>query len=76
VIYRFAGFDELVLAYARTIHKRQGSEYPAVAIPTTTQHDVMLQRNLVYTSVTVGEASVVLVGHRKALAVKGGGTRR
>jgi exodeoxyribonuclease V alpha subunit len=52
VIYGFAELDELVLAYATTIHKSQGSEYPAVVIPLTTQHYVTLQRNLVYTSVT------------------------
>jgi len=75
-----AGFelDELVLAYATTIHKSQGSEYPAVVIPLTTQHYPMLQRNLVYTGVTRGKRLVVLVGQRKALAiaVKGGRTRR
>ena len=74
VIYGFAELDELVLAYATTIHKSQGSEYPAVVIPLTTQHYVMLQRNLVYTGVTRGKRLVVLVGQRKALAiaVKGG----
>jgi exodeoxyribonuclease V alpha subunit len=55
VIYGFAELDELVLAYATTIHKSQGSEYPAVVIPLTTQHYVMLQRNLVYTGVTRGK---------------------
>ena len=76
VIYRFTELDELVLAYATTIHKSQGSEYPAVVIPLTTQHYVMLQRNLVYTGVTRGKRLVVLVGQRKALAiaVKGGRT--
>ncbi len=74
VIYGFAELDELVLAYATTIHKSQGSEYPAVVIPLTTQHYPMLQRNLVYTGVTRGKRLVVLVGQRKALAiaVKGG----
>jgi exodeoxyribonuclease V alpha subunit len=78
VIYGFAELDELVLAYATTIHKSQGSEYPAVVIPLTTQHYVMLQRNLVYTGVTRGKRLVVLVGQRKALAiaVKGGRVRR
>ena len=78
VIYGFAELDELVLAYATTIHKSQGSEYPAVVIPLTTQHYVMLQRNLVYTGVTRGKRLVVLVGQRKALAiaVKGAQTRR
>jgi ATP-dependent exoDNAse (exonuclease V) alpha subunit len=78
VIYGFAELDELVLAYATTIHKSQGSEHPAVVIPLTTQHYVMLQRNLVYTGVTRGKRLVVLVGQRKALAiaVKGGRTKR
>ena len=78
VIYGFGELDELVLAYATTIHKSQGSEYPAVVIPLTTQHYPMLQRNLVYTGVTRGKCLVILVGQRKALAiaVKGAGTRR
>ena len=78
VIYGFGELDELVLAYATTIHKSQGSEYPAVIIPLTTQHYPMLQRNLVYTGVTRGKRLVVLVGQRKALAiaVKGSRTRR
>ena len=70
--------DELVLAYATTIHKAQGSEYPAVVIPLTTQHYAMLARNLLYTGVTRGKKLVVLVGQRKALAiaVKNQGARR
>src|ERR1700719_1200891 len=78
VDYGFGELDELVLAYATTIHKSQGSEYPAVVIPLTIQHYAMLQRNLVYTGVTRGKRLVVLVGQRKALAiaVKGGRTRR
>ena len=78
VTYGFGELDELVLAYATTIHKSQGSEYPAVVIPLTTQHYPMLQRNLVYTGVTRGKRLVVLVGQRKALAiaVKGQRTRR
>jgi exodeoxyribonuclease V alpha subunit len=77
VIYGFTELDELVLAYATTIHKSQASEYPAVVIPMMTQHYVMLQRNLVYTG-TRGKRLVVLVGQRKALAiaVKGGRARR
>ena len=54
-IYSFTELDELVLAYATTIHKSQGSEYPAVVIPLSTQHYAMLQRNLVYTGVTRGK---------------------
>jgi exodeoxyribonuclease V alpha subunit len=78
VVYGFAELDELVLAYATTIHKSQGAEYPAVVIPLTTQHYPMLQRNLVYTGVTRGKRLVVLVGQRKALAiaVKGVQARR
>jgi exodeoxyribonuclease V alpha subunit len=78
VTYGFGELDELVLAYATTIHKSQGSEYPAVIIPLTTQHYPMLQRNLIYTGVTRGKRLVVLVGQRKALAiaVKGGRRRR
>jgi exodeoxyribonuclease V alpha subunit len=78
VTYGFGELDELVLAYATTIHKSQGSEYPAVVIPLSTQHYPMLQRNLVYTGVTRGKRLVVLVGQRKALAiaVKGARTRR
>jgi exodeoxyribonuclease V alpha subunit len=78
VTYDVGELDELVLAYAATIHKSQGSEYPAVVIPLTTQHYPMLQRNLVYTGVTRGKRLVVLVGQRKALAiaVKGARTRK
>jgi exodeoxyribonuclease V alpha subunit len=78
VVYGFAELDELVLAYATTIHKSQGSEYPAVVIPLTTQHYPMLQQNLVYTGVTRGKRLVVLIGQRKALAiaVKGSRARR
>ena len=78
ITYDFAELDELVLAYATTIHKSQGSEYPAVVIPLSTQHYPMLQRNLVYTGVTRGKRLVVLLGQRKALAiaVRGARTRR
>jgi exodeoxyribonuclease V alpha subunit len=78
VAYGFGELDELVLAYATTVHKSQGSEYPAVVIPLTTQHFPMLQRNLVYTGVTRGKRLVVLVGQKRALAiaVRGQQTRR
>ena len=56
-------------AYAATIHKSQGSEYPAVVIPIMTQHYAMLQRNLLYTRVTRGKKLVVLVGQKKAVAI-------
>jgi exodeoxyribonuclease V alpha subunit len=67
VDYEFADLDELALAYAVSIHKSQGSEYPAVIIPVHTQHFVMLQRNLIYTGITRGRKLVVLVGSRKAM---------
>jgi exodeoxyribonuclease V alpha subunit len=76
VIYGFGELDELVLAYATTIHKSQGSEYPAVVIPLSVQHYPMLQRNLVYTGVTRGKRLVVLVGQRKALAIAVKGARK
>jgi ATP-dependent exoDNAse (exonuclease V) alpha subunit len=69
VTYGFGELDELVLAYAITIHKSQGSEYPAVVVPLVTQHYAMLARNLLYTGVTRGKRLVVLVGQRKALAI-------
>jgi exodeoxyribonuclease V alpha subunit len=67
--YGFGGLDMLVPAYAATIHKSQGSEYPAVVIPILTQHYAMLQRNLLYTGVTRGKRLVVLVGQKKAVAI-------
>ena len=69
VTYRFGELDTLVPAYAATIHKSQGSEYPAVIIPVLTQHYAMLQRNLLYTGVTRGKRLVVLVGQKKAVAI-------
>jgi exodeoxyribonuclease V alpha subunit len=69
VAYDFGELDALVLAYATTIHKAQGSEYPAVVIPLTTQHYPMLRRKLVYTGVTRGRRLVVVVGQRRALAI-------
>jgi len=69
VEYTLDELDTLVLAYAATVHKSQGSEYAAVVIPVHTQHYVMLQRNLLYTAVTRGKRLVVLVGTRKALAL-------
>jgi len=69
VNYEFADLDMLVPAYATTIHKSQGSEYPAVVIPVMTQHYAMLQRNLLYTGVTRGKRLVVLVGQKKAVAI-------
>ena len=67
VEYETSEMEELVLAYAISIHKSQGSEYPAVVIPLFMQHFIMLQRNLVYTAVTRGKKLVVLVGEKRAL---------
>ncbi|MEW6078843.1 MAG: ATP-dependent RecD-like DNA helicase [Thermodesulfobacteriota bacterium] len=69
VAYGFSELDELVLAYAISVHKSQGSEYPAVVIPLLTQHYLLLARNLVYTAVTRGRSLVVIVGTVKALAI-------
>jgi exodeoxyribonuclease V alpha subunit len=69
VVYDFGELDELALAFAMTVHKSQGSEYPAVVIPLHTQHFMMLQRNLLYTGITRGKKLVVLVGNRKALEI-------
>ena len=67
--YDFSELDEIVLAYAISVHKSQGSEYPAVVMPVLTQHFMLLQRNLIYTAVTRGRRLVVLIGTRKALAI-------
>ena len=67
--YGFGELDTLVPAYAATIHKSQGSEYPAVVIPVLTQHYAMLQRNLLYTGITPGKRLVILVGQKKAIAI-------
>jgi len=69
VTYAFSELDQIILAYAISVHKSQGSEYPAVIIPVTTQHFLLLQRNLMYTAVTRGRRLVVMVGTRKALAI-------
>ena len=79
VEYPFGELDTLVPAYATTIHKSQGSEYPAVVITLATQHYTMLARNLVYTAVTRGKRLVVIVGQRRAMAIavrSGGGRKR
>lgn len=69
VEYDFSSLDEIVHAYAVSIHKSQGSEYPVVIIPVVTQHYILLQRNLLYTAVTRGKKLVILVGTKKALAM-------
>ncbi len=69
VEYPLGELDALVPAYATTIHKSQGSEYPAIVIAIATQHYAMLARNLLYTAVTRGKRLVVIVGQRKALAI-------
>jgi exodeoxyribonuclease V alpha subunit len=78
VNYDFGELDEVSLAYAVTIHKSQGSEFPAIVIPLATQHYVLLQRNLVYTGVTRGKKLVVLIGQKRALgmAVRNDRTQR
>ena len=76
VVYDWLETDELVHAYSVSVHKSQGSEYPCVIIPMTTQHFLMLQRNLLYTAVTRAKKVVILVGTRKAIhiAVNNDGT--
>jgi exodeoxyribonuclease V alpha subunit len=69
VTYDSADLDELSLAYACSVHKSQGSEYPAIIVPLHTQHFMMLQRNLLYTAITRGKKLVIVVGSRKALAI-------
>jgi len=69
VLYDASDLDELVPAYAITVHKSQGSEYPAVILPLLTQHYMLLQRNLLYTAVTRGKKLVVIVGTKKAMGI-------
>lgn len=75
VIYDWSEADQLTLAYAVSVHKAQGSEFPAVVIPMTTQHYLMLQRNLLYTAVTRAKRLCVLVGSRKAIHMAVGNNR-
>jgi len=75
VTYELGELDEVALAYATTVHKSQGSEYPAVVMPLATQHYPMLERNLLYTGVTRGKALVVLIGQEKALRIATGTMR-
>jgi exodeoxyribonuclease V alpha subunit len=69
MVYDFNETDELVLAYAVSVHKSQGSEFPAIVMPVITQHYVMLQRNLLYTAITRAVQRCVLVGNTKALRI-------
>jgi exodeoxyribonuclease V alpha subunit len=69
VSFLFGELDQVVLTYATTIHKSQGSEYPVVVIPVLTQHYAMLQRNLLYTGVTRGQRLVIMLGQKKAVAM-------
>ncbi len=68
-VYDFRDLDEIVLAYAVSVHKSQGSEYPVVVMPLLTQHYMMLQRNLLYTAITRGKKLVVIIGTNKAMAI-------
>ncbi len=67
--YDFTDLDEIMLAYAVSVHKSQGSEYPVVIMPVLTQHYLLLQRNLLYTAITRGKKLVILIGTKKALAI-------
>lgn len=69
IIYATSELDELALAYAISIHKSQGSEYPVVVIPLAMQHYMLLERNLLYTAITRGKKLVVLIGEKKAVAL-------
>ena len=69
VTYERKELDDVSLAYAITVHKSQGSEFPAVVIPLTTQHAIMLQRNLLYTALTRGRRLAVIIGTEKALGM-------
>jgi exodeoxyribonuclease V alpha subunit len=75
VVYSFTDLENLMPAYATSIHKSQGSEYPAVVVPVSTQHYAMLARNLIYTAVTRGRSLVVMVGETRALRIAVGGGR-
>jgi len=67
--YDFTELDEITLAYAISVHKSQGSEYPVVVLPLLTQHYIMLQRNLLYTAITRAKKMVIIVGTRKAIGM-------
>jgi len=69
VLYDYSDLDEVILAYAISVHKSQGSEYPVVILPVTTQHYMLLQRNLIYTGITRAKKLVIIIGTKKALAI-------
>ena len=69
IAYDFLEADELVHAYAISVHKAQGAEYPCIVMPVVTQHYMMLQRNLLYTAITRARKLVILIGTRKAIAI-------
>ncbi|GHT94500.1 hypothetical protein FACS1894122_11180 [Alphaproteobacteria bacterium] len=69
VVYDYSELDELVLAYAVSIHKSQGSEYPVVVMPLVMSHYIMLQRNLLYTGLTRGKELVIVIGSKKAMSI-------
>jgi exodeoxyribonuclease V alpha subunit len=69
VLFDASELDELMPAYAISVHKSQGNEYPAVILPILTQHYLLLQRNLLYTAITRGKKLVVLLGTKKAVAI-------
>jgi exodeoxyribonuclease V alpha subunit len=69
VSYDWSEADQLVLAYAVSVHKAQGSEYPAVVVPLVTQHYIMLQRNLLYTAITRARKLCVIIGSRRAIGI-------
>lgn len=69
IVYEFTDMDELLPAYAISVHKSQGNEYPCVIVPLLMQHFVLLQRNLLYTAITRGKQLVILIGSKKALAI-------
>ena len=69
VPYEYTELDEIVVAYAVSVHKSQGSEYPVIVMPVLTQHYMLLQRNLLYTGITRGKKLVIVVGTKKAIAI-------
>jgi len=69
VAYEFHELDELTLAYAVTVHKSQGSEYPAIVLPLVREHYMLLQRNLLYTAITRAKRLCILIGQQRALEV-------